>query len=66
MRLPLGPEFRSEWERYNFCFCCEQCAHFDPADDVCAHGWPDREHRLDHYRDPACKELVFCKEFELL
>lgn len=65
MRLPLGAEFRDQWERFAFRFCCEHCAHFDRATQRCAHGWPTREHRLARYRDPRCTELVFCKEFEL-
>lgn len=63
--MPLGPEFRQQWATYAFCFCCEQCAYFDPHQQRCAHGWPEKEHRTAFYRDPNCTELVFCKEFEL-
>jgi hypothetical protein len=64
MRLPVGPEFREEWDRFAFRFCCEDCAHLAP-DGTCAHGWPQDEHRLTFYRTDSCRELVFCKEFEL-
>jgi len=65
MRLPLGPEFRQEWERYDLRFCCEDCAHLDRRTRRCAHGWPEEEHRLAYYEDENCEELIFCKEFEL-
>jgi hypothetical protein len=68
MRLPLGPEFRDEWRRFDFRFCCEDCAHHLPGaagEAACAHGWPEAEHLREFYTDPDCRELVFCKEFEL-
>ncbi|MCC6750015.1 MAG: hypothetical protein IT371_20285 [Deltaproteobacteria bacterium] len=65
MRLPLAPTFHEEAERYALRFCCEDCAHFDPDENACAHEWPDDEHRTAFYADPACDRLVFCKEFEL-
>ena len=64
MRLPLGQEFREEWQRYGFRFCCEDCVYLT-ALGSCAHEWPQHEHRLAHYLDESCRELVFCKEFEL-
>jgi len=63
MRLPLGPEFRDEWKRFGFIFCCEHCVYLT-REGTCAHEWPQAEHRLAHYQDPACQTLVFCKEFE--
>jgi hypothetical protein len=65
MRLPLGPEFRIEWQRYALRFCCEDCTYFCERDQRCIHGWPEEEHRLSFYLAPTCDELVFCKEFEL-
>jgi hypothetical protein len=65
MRLPLGPEFRDEWQRCSFRFYCEACAHYVARDGSCAHAWPQAEHRLGYYLDERCRELVFCKEFEL-
>jgi len=64
MRLPLGPEFAEERERYRFRFCCEDCAHLTREGD-CAHGWPQQDHRLATYQDATRRVLVFCKEFEL-
>lgn len=64
MRLPLGPEFPQERERYAFRFCCEDCGHLT-TEGRCAHEWPQQDHRLATYQDPARRELVFCKEFEL-
>jgi hypothetical protein len=66
MRLPLGPEFREQCERYRFRFCCEDCTYFDRERQRCVHGWPETQHRLATYREEGCRELVFCKEFELL
>jgi len=65
MRLPLGPEFHDERARFGFRFCCEDCCHFDRERQTCVHGWPHAEHALRFYDGPACRELVFCKEFEL-
>ncbi len=62
----MGPEFRQQWERYQFRFCCEDCTYLNREDQRCVHGWPCDEHRDAFYRDPACQELVFCKEFELV
>lgn len=66
MRLPLGPEFRKEWEQFQFRFCCEDCTYLDREQKTCVHGWPDQEHRRAFYQDPNCSEIVFCKEFELI
>ncbi len=66
MRLPMTPLFRQEWERWDLRFCCEDCAHLDRNEQTCAHGWPDAEHRRAYYESPACKEVIFCKEFELI
>jgi hypothetical protein len=66
MRLRVGPEFHDERRRFQLRFCCEDCVHLDRERDRCAHGWPTREHRRARYADPACREVVFCKEFELL
>jgi hypothetical protein len=64
MRLPLGPEFAEERERFAFRFCCEDCAH-RTREGGCAHYWPQQDHRTETYADPARREIVFCKEFEL-
>jgi hypothetical protein len=44
-------------------FRCDDCAHFDAANEACVHGYPVAPHRpgpLD-----AGDFIVFCKEFEL-
>ncbi len=65
MRVPLGPEFHDECERFAFRFCCEDCAYF-LRDERCAHDWPNAEHRRAAYAaEVARREIVFCKEFEL-
>jgi hypothetical protein len=61
VRLPWTPEFDAERERFALRFCCEDCAHFDAADDSCRHEWPNELHR-QRERPPI---LDFCKEFEL-
>jgi hypothetical protein len=66
MRIKCGPEFGAERERYQLRFCCEHCTYFDPGRDRCVHGWPNREHREERYREKPRDEVVFCKEFELL
>ena len=66
MRLPMTDLFREEWKRWDLKFCCEDCGHLDPRTQRCAHGWPDREHRVAYYQDADCEEVIFCKEFELL
>jgi len=53
-------------QRFELRFCCEDCVHLDRQRDGCVHGWPTGQHRRALYEDPACIELVFCKEFELL
>jgi len=65
VRVPLDPDFRDEWQRFGLRFCCEDCAYLT-REGECAHGWPQAEHRLARYADPSCRELVFCKEFELV
>jgi hypothetical protein len=50
-----------EARRFALRLACEDCAHFCPENQGCAHGYPNRvERRLE---DAA--ELEFCKEFEL-
>jgi hypothetical protein len=66
MHLAFGPEFRQEWAHYRFRFCCEDCTYMDRQRDRCVHGWPDEEHRLRFYEDILCRELIFCKEFEVI
>lgn len=56
--------FWREQKRYRLRYTCETCAFFDPPTGLCAHGWPNDEHRDAWYgRQP--ERIVFCKEFEL-
>lgn len=68
MRIPRGPEFQSERERFSLRHTCEECTFFrvppDGVERACAHGWPNDEHRSEHY-DASPAMLVFCKEFEI-
>jgi len=63
VRIPIGPEFVAERQRYDLRFCCEDCAYLT-AEGSCAHGWPQEEHRAAYYEGPR-ETLTFCKEFEL-
>lgn len=60
MRAPVNPRFLHDWLAYSLRFTCEDCLHFLPATEACAHEWPTDEHRL-----PVSDVVVFCKEFEL-
>lgn len=80
MYIPRDPNFLPERMQYALRHCCEECVFFqespDPSDAkddtrhdatdrrVCAHGWPNDEHRQAHY-DAEPDLLVFCKEFEI-
>jgi len=59
VRLRLEPEFREQWRRLDFRFCCEDCTFLDRTRDRCVHGWPAEEHRLARYEDLERGELVF-------
>ena len=67
MRVPAGPSFDEERQRFALRFTCEHCAHFSPPRErkpaECRHGWPTAPHRLEAARDAS--EILFCKEFEL-
>ncbi len=63
MRVPAGPDFDDERERFDLRYTCEDCALFDSATEQCRHGWPTEQHRRRD-REPQ-SEVTFCKEFEL-
>lgn len=65
MRQRALPSFVDERVRFALRFTCEHCTYFRAADEVCMHGYPNAEHREARYGDDA-RELVFCKEFELV
>ena len=64
---PVTESFLKEVEEYRFHFCCEECTNFDDKTELCAHGYPNEQHRTAYYRDSAAegRTLVFCREFEL-
>ncbi len=65
MRFELNQEFLDELRRFNLCYHCEHCVHFDPETSACVHGYPTRDHRSSSEAEGQ-GELVFCKEFELI
>jgi hypothetical protein len=65
MRLPRTAAFDEESARFQLRFCCEECAHFDPRADGCAHEWPSERHRREPAPAPPATMIDFCKEFEL-
>ena len=63
MRTRVDALFRSEVERFQLRFTCEDCAHFEAERRACAHGYPNETHRSAPLEQ--LDELEFCKEFEL-
>jgi hypothetical protein len=61
VRLPRTPDFDEERERFSLRFCCEDCAHWERADERCRHEWPNEQHRSGR----PSEWVDFCKEFEL-
>jgi len=61
--LPRTAAFDEESERFQLRFCCEDCGHFDPQSEHCAHEWPSDSHRRRTAQEE--RQLDFCKEFEL-
>jgi len=64
MKTRVDARLRSEGERYQLRFTCEDCAHFAPEARACAHGYPNEAHR--GIRLETATDLEFCKEFELV
>ena len=56
---PKTTETLQEIDRFRLRFACEDCVHFAPTREACAHGYPTEPHRL------RSDTIVFCKEFEL-
>lgn len=65
MRIERTPRFAEERARFRLRHVCEDCAHHDPLENECAHGYPSTEHRRARYERDDYDEIVFCKEFEL-
>jgi hypothetical protein len=47
--------------RFRLRFACEDCSHFDDANELCNHEYPSEPRRADLKKDA----VVFCKEFEI-
>ena len=62
MKSPLDPRLEDEMRRFALRWSCDDCAHFAPEEDRCAHGYPTAPHRASTV---AGSHLIFCKEFEL-
>lgn len=65
MKIPASPRFEEERRRFAFEFTCEACAHFSPATEACAHGFPTDDHREARYDGSADTPIIFCKEWDL-
>ena len=66
MEVKFSPEFEAQRVRFDFCFTCEHCAHFDDETDECLHGFPNQMHRLGYYEStPRPETILFCKDFDL-
>lgn len=64
MKTRVDDRLRSEAQRFELRFGCEDCAHFDVPAAACANGYPSAPHRGVELR--VLRELEFCKEFELV
>jgi hypothetical protein len=64
VRTRVDTLLRSEAERYQLRFTCEDCAHFSPEARACAHGYPTEAHQGIVLESAV--SLEFCKEFELV
>jgi hypothetical protein len=64
MKTRVDALLRSQAERFQLRFTCEDCAHFAPDRRACSHGYPTEAHRDVSLESVA--DLEFCKEFELL
>ncbi len=61
MKTWVDSALREEAKRFAFRFACDDCAHFDPAGELCSFGYPAAPRR--DALDSAAMEL--CKAFEL-
>jgi len=50
-----------EIQAFRLRYACDDCAHFDPIEERCTHGYPLGERRRALVEGD---EIVFCKEFE--
>jgi hypothetical protein len=59
----VDERLRREAERFELCFGCETCAHFEPERAACGDGWPNAPHH--GVKLATARSVVFCKGFEL-
>ena len=67
MKIPYDHRFAEQRREYRFVFTCENCRYYSLLRGECLHEYPNMEHRAAHY-DPENppREILFCKEFELI
>jgi hypothetical protein len=64
MKTLVDDRLRDEARAFALRFACEDCAHFEPANESCGNGYPTEPHaRVDL---SARRHLEFCKEFEFV
>lgn len=63
MIIEVDERLRSEADRYDLRFTCEDCAWFDAEGGTCSHAYPNEAHRGVDLGE--ARVVAFCKEFEL-
>ncbi|MGD0675264.1 MAG: hypothetical protein ABSC94_07580 [Polyangiaceae bacterium] len=61
MRTAVDERWRSEINRFDLRYCCEDCSHFDGERQRCSLGYPPSPRRERTDGDG----FDFCKTFEL-
>jgi hypothetical protein len=70
VKFPLTEQLIEEARRFGLRSACCHCFYWRPAEERCAHDWPDigqRRWPLDAPDEHGVRptEAAFCKEFEL-
>jgi hypothetical protein len=63
MRSVVDDRLRRESAQFALRFTCESCVHFAPEARNCVNGFPTDPHRDVDLG--SCREVIFCKLFEL-
>jgi hypothetical protein len=63
MITPVDLDFCQQIKRFTLKFCCDDCAHYDPAGRECSLGYHTTPHASSHATPGG--SVVFCKTFEL-
>ena len=78
MKFVYSQEFLEQCLSFKLLYTCDYCVYFAPLSDRCSHGYPTTDHRLPDEKKLSAakaqgkenlfeeKNLVFCKEFEIL